>query len=404
MRKLLYINNRYRHYDRIKYETLGRNFDLRVLWIGPPPPGEAPSSELLGLFHHEILDSETESKLQPWHVLRTIRLGRRVADLAREADLVVSSTSDSWKSKVAFVAASRRRTPIAFRKERWLDVSLPRLTRPYWLLDQLLTDFIETRARGMLVGGRKAREYLLSKGHGPESVLPFSYLHDDLSTREADPEGAAELRDFAGDSLLLLYLGRIMPQKGLDVLITVVRELLEEGENPRLLIVGEPIARETGRGVTSLDYHDRCLQLADNDSRIRFCGAVPADRVHEYYRAADVFVHPHTLRVGDREKHDGWGNVITEAASLSTPVVASDRVGSAFDIVEDGVSGFLLRSTRLENDLRRALIFFCRNRGAVSSFGQEARRRYEHTVNAERTVSSVRRLMEPGSVRGEGAG
>lgn len=394
MKKLLYINNRFRHYDAVKYQVLGRNFDLTVLWIGPAPRGEEPSQELLELFRSEILDSNSSSKLQPWHGLRTLRLFRRVHDLARDVDLVISSTSDSWKSKVAFAAASVRGKPIAFRKETWLDTASPIWTRPYWAIDRLLTNFIERRARGMLVGGRKAREYLLAKGHGEATVLPFSYLHDDLRTRRPSPETSREMSEFIGDSLTLLYLGRIMPQKGLDVLIGVVRELIESSEDLKLLVIGEAISERTGRGALSTDYERRCRDLAREDPRIRFLGAIPAARVHDYYRAADVFVHPHVLRVDGREKYDGWGNVITEAASLSTPIVASDRVGAAFDIVEHGVSGFITRSSHLEDDLKSALKYFCRNRTAVADFGHEARRRYELTVSADRTVASIRRLME----------
>lgn len=401
MKRLLYINNRYRHYDALKYRTLGRNFELTVLWIGPPPPAESPASDLLRLFRHETLSPQEISKLQPWHCLRSLRLYRRVASLATEFDLVLSSTSDSWKSKVAYAAASRSRTPIAFRKERWLDLETPRLTRAYWRLDQHLTDFIERRSRGMLVGGRKAREYLLARGHTPESVLPFSYLHEDLADKPTNPQVYDELRAFAGESLLLLYLGRIMPQKGLDVLIAVVRTMIAEGSDLKLVVAGEPISLKTGRGDRSTGYFERCLRLAKRNERIRFLGPIAADRVHDYYRAADVFVHPHVHRVGGREKHDGWGNVITEAASLSTAILASDRVAAAFDIIEPGVSGFLLRSADLENDLRRALEHLCDHRDEVESFGREARRRYELTVDADRTVASIHELIDRGRDRPE---
>lgn len=401
MSKLLYIGNRYRRYDKVMYRVLAENFELIVLWISPPPTGERPSQELLKSFRYRILDSRKQSKLQPWHLARTISLAREVVAHGNSVRLVVSSTSDSWKSKVAFAAAWWRGVPIAFRKERWLDVTTPLLTRAYWNVDQRLTDFIERRARGMLVGGRKAREYLVARGHRDTTILPFSYLHEDLAAKQPNPWVADELRDFGGDSLLVLYLGRIMPQKGLHILIGVVQEMIAEGEDLKLLVVGDPISQKTGRGAPSTGYYDRCRRLAGRDPRILFRGSVPAHRVHDYYRAADVFVHPHVFRVCGRDKFDGWGNVITEAASTSTPIIASDRVGSAFDIVDHGVSGFLLRSNRLEGELRQALVFFCRNRKAVESFGQEARRRYELTVSADQTVASVHRLMDGRKLRRE---
>jgi glycosyltransferase involved in cell wall biosynthesis len=323
-------------------------------------------------------------------------LARRVTRLARSTDLVLSSTSDSWKSKVAFLGAALTGKPIALRKETWFESrTKPRLlTRPYWYVDRRLTEFIERRAAGVLVGGRKAKEHLIARGLPAHSILPFSYLHEDLATSPSHPEVLDELRDVAPDALLLLYLGRIMPQKGLHVLIAAVRKLLADGAEVKLLVVGEPITRNTGRGAVSDDYFETCREMARGESRIRFLGPARADRVQDYYRAADVFVHPHVRTVDGIDKYDGWGNVITEAASLSTPVIASDRVASAFDIVADGISGFLLRSATLEEDLIRAIDFFCRNRAAVDAFGAKARENFEKTVDVERSMSSIRRLIE----------
>lgn len=401
VKKLLYINNRYRHYDKVKYRALADNFDLTVLWINPFRPDEQPEPELSSAFRHEILDRRRASLLKPWHVIRAGWLLARVARLARDVDLVLSSTSDSWKSKVAFLGTKAAAKPIAFRKETWFESQSKRvLARPYWRLDRFLTDFIERRAVGVLVGGRKAREHLLAKGLPDDAILPFSYLHEDLATSPHHPEIARELADWAQGAVVLLYLGRIMPQKGLDVLIAAVRKLLSQGLDLRLLVVGAPIRHDTGRGDVSDGYCDRCLELAGGEERIRFEGPARADRVQDYYRAADVFVHPHVDQVDGVEKYDGWGNVVTEAASLSMPVVASDRVASTFDVVTDGVSGFLLRSEVLEDDLVRALEFFCRDRAAIEVFGSQARARFEETVDVDRSVASIHRLMQRAEERG----
>ena len=122
--------------------------------------GEAPTDKLLASFRSQILDPGREEIVRPYHLGRNLLLARRMTQLARSADLVVSSTSDSWKSKIAFVAAHRAGRPIAFRKETWRAdeklLSGPRAVNA-WIQDRL-TRAIERRAAAVLVAGTRARE------------------------------------------------------------------------------------------------------------------------------------------------------------------------------------------------------------------------------------------------------
>jgi len=74
-----------------------------------------------------------------------------------------------------------------------------------------------------------------------------------------------------------------------------------------------------------------------DDYRVRdviFAGFLPQPRVAEAYSAADVFVLPSSAET--------WGLVVNEAMNFGLPVVASDRVGSASDLVLDGETGFIV--------------------------------------------------------------
>jgi glycosyltransferase involved in cell wall biosynthesis len=395
VKTLLYFTNRYRVYDQRVYETLLRDFAVIALWLGPPPTGEEVPENLAGQLTVHTLDSEKTTTLKPWHLMRGLRLLRLLLKLSPRCDLVVCSTADSWKAKVAYLAARLRRIPLALRKERWLDLeaalSLP--ARLYWKVDDMLTRYIERRAAAVLVAGSRARHHLSSKGIPESRILPFSYLHRDLSGLALDPELQRRLAGFFGDSLAVLYLGRIMPQKGLANLIRVVRRMIERGGDLKLLVCGEPIVEDTGRGEISSAYHEECLRLADGDPRISFFGPAPPRAVQDFYSAADVFVHPHVRAVDGAEKHDGWGLVVSEAACMSRAIVASDRVASAHDIVVDRVSGFLLRSQDLERQLEAALTHFLENREDAVRFGLAARRRFEEVVDPEKTLDSLHRIL-----------
>ena len=67
---------------------------------------------------------------------------------------------------------------------------------------------------------------------------------------------------------------------------------------------------------------------------MRLTGDLPAERIAEAYAAADVFVLLST--------RETWGVVVNEAAASGLPLVLSDRVGAAYDLLRDGENGFLV--------------------------------------------------------------
>ena len=76
-------------------------------------------------------------------------------------------------------------------------------------------------------------------------------------------------------------------------------------------------------------------------AKVFFTGLInPADKP-DYFAIADLFVHPHT-DMG--ELTEGWGLVINEAASMSLPIITTDRVGSAPDLVINGENGYIAQA------------------------------------------------------------
>jgi glycosyltransferase involved in cell wall biosynthesis len=67
--------------------------------------------------------------------------------------------------------------------------------------------------------------------------------------------------------------------------------------------------------------------------RVRFPGYIPYPELPALYAAADLFVHP--------AREERWGVSVQEALACGLPVVASSRVGAAFDLVQPGGNGFL---------------------------------------------------------------
>ena len=119
----------------------------------------------------------------------------------------------------------------------------------------------------------------------------------------------------------MLSVARLAREKGLDVLVRAVAA----ADDPRLLLV------VAGEGPDRA----RLAKLAGGLSvRLTLAGDVDWERIVELYVAADVFA-----LLSEREP---WAVVVNEAAACGLPLVLSDRVGAAHDLLRDGENGALV--------------------------------------------------------------
>jgi glycogen(starch) synthase len=121
----------------------------------------------------------------------------------------------------------------------------------------------------------------------------------------------------------VLGLGRMVTQKGFDLLIESFRTLGADWPELRLLLAGDGPARAV------LESQVERTGLA---SRVVFCGSVRHESAIELLQNAEVFVLP--------SRHEPQGIVVLEAMAAGTPVVAA-AVGGVPEIVCDGENGLL---------------------------------------------------------------
>jgi glycosyltransferase involved in cell wall biosynthesis len=129
------------------------------------------------------------------------------------------------------------------------------------------------------------------------------------------PAWRAKLSGLAPDAPLVLYAGRLSPEKRVEW----CRDLLFAAPGVRLAIVGD------GPSRASLE------RLFDGTPTV-FTGMLHGEDLARAYASADVLVYP-----GAEET---FGNVVLEAMASGLPVVAA-RAGGPLDIIEDGTNGLL---------------------------------------------------------------
>ncbi len=147
-------------------------------------------------------------------------------------------------------------------------------------------------------------------------------VYDGIDARRFHPGPRSEARARLGldqTEPLLLFAGRLVPVKGLDVLLDACAALAGRGVRFRLCLVGDGPLRG------SLEQRAARLGLG---GVVQFCGPRPHDQIPDWFRAADVFVLP--------SRSEGLPSVLLEATACGTPFVAS-RVGGIPEVA--GVAG-----------------------------------------------------------------
>ena len=209
------------------------------------------------------------------------------------------------------------------------------------------------RTVGRIVVGSEHERDLLADLYGadPERVAIVP-LGVDLDHFRPMPQAEARAALGLGEQKIILFVGRVEPLKGLDILIKAVAQMSEES-NFVLLIVGAD-ASTNGE----LAYLQRLAADLGVASRVRFVGAVDHEQMPLYYSAADVCAVP--------SYYESFGLVAVEAMACGLPVVAA-RVGGLVSTVRHGETGYLIPwqspepyAERLEllladEDLRRRL-------------------------------------------------
>jgi len=175
---------------------------------------------------------------------------------------------------------------------------------------------------------------------------------------------------FAPDDVVVIWVGRLVPEKRLDIFAYVVRRLADEGINFKALIVG---AGPCEADVKSLP-------------NTTFAGWVTGDELAVAYASSDVFLFPSAVET--------FGNVTLEAAASGLPVIVDS--GCSGHLVQDGVNGFSCTEDDLESYYNGTLSLVLDNsrRKAMSMEGRKFSLRFEKRTVCRKMIDNYSNVTE----------
>ena len=121
----------------------------------------------------------------------------------------------------------------------------------------------------------------------------------------------------------VLFSGSLTRRKGVDLLASAFKALAALHPTVRLKIMGDGPLEHTLR-----------LQLGTLGKRVEFLGFRDWSELPAIYAGADVLCVP--------SRYDGWGLVVPEGLAAGLPVIATNRMGAALDLVQNGVNGWIV--------------------------------------------------------------
>ncbi|PRR74857.1 1,4-alpha-glucan branching protein domain-containing protein [Neomoorella humiferrea] len=188
-----------------------------------------------------------------------------------------------------------------------------------------------------------------------------------------------QVQPVAGDRQVILYVGRLVIEKGVQVLIAAFARLLKFYPRAELIIAG--------RGP----YEGELIALAVNlgiGGKVRFLGFVTEEERNKLLGQSTVAVFP--------SLYEPFGIVALEAMSAGVPVIVS-RTGGLAEIVEDGVTG-LAFTPGDPDDLLRCLLAVLSNPGRAQKLSRHARAKvaqdYTWDAVAEETLALYKEMMQ----------
>lgn len=256
----------------------------------------------------------------------------------------------SYKSHLRILRHFKGKIAIYFRGDSHLLDSLSFLKNQ---LRKWYLRWVYSHIDYALAVGTNNKEYYRWAGVKEDSILFAPHAINEKTFLSNIPEAEIEAKEWKAklgipvNHIIFLYTGKFEHRKNLEVLLGAKLKLMNQ--HCSLLMVGN--------GPDELQLKEKSKQ----DPHIHFIDFVNQTKMPMIYKMADVFVLP--------SSSETWGLGINEAMNCGLAILASNKVGSAIDLVKD--NGMIFNYSDV-NDLSEKMLYFIENKANLERMKNES--------------------------------
>lgn len=298
-----------------------------------------------------LAKSESPEIIDSLSGLSSPQLWKRLRDILINNDIIVMNGYTGKVFTFLYILNLYYRRPIGLDSDTQLNIPgnlIKRLIKRLYLS----TIFADSKIFG-LPGGTKTHHQLFR--HYGMSENRICLMPMVVNNNRFAITGARTQAKFR-----FLYVGRIVAVKNLHIMLNAFVKGFKNNPNVELRIVGD--GDLLGKLYTQYREYDN----------ITFAGAKFGAELEHEYKLASSFVLP--------SSYEPWGLVVNEAMAAGLPVIASDQVGAAWDLIDGHNTGFIFKHDDSE-DLKDKMILLAKDKELYRTFSKNASRRVNDEWN-----------------------
>ena len=253
----------------------------------------------------------------------------------QEANLIAVCAQYFCKS--AFVV-TRHHTDCGFVDDNWKE--------------RMADKIINRLAKYYVAISDSVKRHMVAEHTNPHKIWTINLGYNFENFRKVDIEMAGQIRQENQAKILLVKAARLIPEKRHLRLLQVVKKLISEGYDIRLLLLGRgPMEQEIISWINENEMSNRIIFIGFKVN------------VMDYYAAADLVVH---FSISEASN-----SAMKEAGLVYAPVTVCTGVGDFDDYIEHGRNGFLMNRDDPEADFVKLMKDINEDKYDLRAIGRE---------------------------------